>query len=177
MQYHIDEIIASKKQVYETYLENLNEEVAYLIRTASGIIPNYWMPVMMCDSCICAEEIRSEHGYSYKDIHGTSSPMEIVDDLDALGADAAPVYMAMSEQPVFKGCELITMDEVMESGILYDSPKQLFISGTGRDVSKSCVCLPSDLAMTSDEQEKIIEIIHSSFNKADIDRKAFMAVS
>ncbi len=59
----------------------------------------------------------------------------------------------------------------------YDSPKQLFISGTGRDVSKSCVCLPSDLAMMSDEQEKIIEIIHSSFNKADIDRKAFMAVS
>lgn len=174
---HIDEIIAAKKKVYETYVENINEDLAYLIRTAEDIEPNYWMPFMMCDSNIDAVEARSQYDYSYKDIHGTSSPMEIVDAFDAFGADAAPVYMPMSEQPVFKGCELITIDEILEAGVPYNAAKSLFLSGTGRDASRTCLCLPSDLEMTSDEQMKVIEIVHSCFSKADIDRKAFMAVS
>ncbi|MBO5622645.1 MAG: DegT/DnrJ/EryC1/StrS family aminotransferase [Butyrivibrio sp.] len=173
---YIDEIIASKKQIYENYLDNLNEEIIYLIRAESDIIPNYWMPYIICDSPIEAAEERSKYGYSYRDIHGTSSPMEIVDALDAFGVDAVPVYMPMSKQTVFSGCELITPDEVIEDSAGYEESKTLFAKGMGRNASRRGVCLPSDMSMTEDEQKTVIEIIQCCFDKAEIDRKAFMAV-
>ena len=41
------------------------------------------------------------------------------------------------------------------------------------DAFKRCVCLPSDLSMTEEEQLKVIEIVHSCFDKSGIDRVAF----
>lgn len=94
-------------------VDNLYADFTYLIGSEENAEPNYWQPYMMCDSSIEAKEIRSESSYSYSNVHGTSSPMEIIDALDAFGADALPIYTPTSMQSVFEGCKYITQDGVL----------------------------------------------------------------
>ena len=170
---HLDEIIDKKKRIYEFYKKNLNEDLTYLIEADEKNVPNYWMPVIMCDSSIEAGETRTADGYSYEDIHGTTSPMEIVDALDAFGAEVAPVYMPMSLQPVFENGELIGADGVIDVPKAYADDNRMFRDECSGDAFKRSVCLPADLSMTEAEQDKIIDIIHSCFDKTSIDRAAF----
>ncbi|MBO5621537.1 MAG: DegT/DnrJ/EryC1/StrS family aminotransferase, partial [Butyrivibrio sp.] len=167
---HIDEVISGKRHIFERYRDNLNEDLIYLNNSDENIEPNYWRPMILCDSSINAKEKRSENGYSYEDIHGTSSPMEIIDALDAFGADAAPLYMPMSMQPLFKSYELISL----EGKILYLEPYNtetcLFSSEVSRDASRRGLCLPSDMTMTEEEQFQIIEIVNACFSGQSIDR-------
>ena len=171
---HIDEVIDRQKRIYELYQENLNDDLFYLIEARESADPNYWVSVAMCDSPIEAEETRTEDGYSYEDIHGTTSPMEIVDALEAFNAEAAPIYMPMSLQPAFKDCELITLDGLADKPDAYGEDGRLFISENSIDAFKRCVCLPSDISMTEEEQMKVIEIINACFNKSTLDRKVFV---
>lgn len=173
---HIDEIIARKKEIYENYQDNICEDFIYTLYPTEEAEPNYWMPVMMCDSLLEAAETRTESGYSYTDEHGTSSPMEIVDALEAFGAEASPIYTAMSLQPVFEGREYITFYENLKVTSTHEENNSLFVEGISRDASKKCLCLPSDLSMTEDEQAKVVDIVHSCFNKISIDREASEAI-
>ena len=168
----IDSQIFRKKEIYKCYAENLNEELIYPISPYENTEPNYWMIPVMCDSSIEAHEVRTRDGYSYEDIHGTTSPMEIVDALNAFGAEVVPAYMAMSMQDVFRDCELITTEEKVSYLNPHEEDKRFFRSEVSRDVSKGAVCLPMDISITDEEQQRIVEVVHSCFDKRDIWRMA-----
>ena len=167
---HLDEIIDKKKRIYEFYKKNLNEDLTYLIEADEKNVPNYWMPVIMCDSSIEDGETRTADGYSYEDIHGTTSPMEIVDALDAFNAEASPVYMPMSLQPVLRESELIGPDGICDKPEAYGKDDRLFVSENSIDAWKRCVCLPADINMTIEDLTRTVEIIHACFNLTTLQR-------
>ena len=172
----IDDLILRKKEIYEYYEENLNEDLIYPISFAENTEPNYWKVPVLCDSNIEAHEVRRKDGYSYEDIHGTTSPMEIVDALNAFGAEAAPAYMAMSMQDVFRDCGLITTEEKISYLSPSEEDKRFFRSEVGRDVSKEAVCLPMDISINEEEQKKIIEIVDSCFNADQVNNRFMVAI-
>lgn len=160
---HIEEHIAKKKAIYERYLDHLDDGLVCMIPEGEDTRPNYWMPCMTCESNIQYMETRSERRYTYTAQHGTAAPMEIYDALMAFGAESRPVCKPMSMQPLFRNYEHFTLDgawrcyENFRNDTFWlrcDRAKQYFESG---------LCLPGDICMTPEEQDKVIDIILACF--------------
>ena len=63
------------------------------------------------------------------------------------GIEARPVWKPMHLQPLFRGNAFISADG----------------NDAGRDIFHRGLCLPSDISMTEEEQDRIIEIVKSCF--------------
>lgn len=74
-------------------------------------------------------------------------PIQIMEKLASENIEARPLWKPMHMQPVFSKNDFITASEKAVN-------EDLFLRG---------LCLPSDIKMTSDEQDKVIAIIKSCF--------------
>lgn len=66
--------------------------------------------------------------------------------LEKENIESRPIWKPMHLQPVFTGHDFISFD-----------------GNVGRDIFEHGLCLPSDIKMTEDEQDKVIRLIHSCF--------------
>lgn len=170
---HIDETIAKKQKVYETYVEMLEGSLAAIIPVGEGTRPNYWMTCMTSESSVQFMEVRNDRNYLYRDIHGTAAPMEIYDALRAFGAECGTVYKPMSMQPVYQNHEHFTLDG---SWRMYEGFYQDGFAARcdlARAYYESGIVLPSDADMTAKEQGKVIEIVCACFNREKFERRAW----
>lgn len=168
---HMDETIAKKQKVYETYAEMLEDSLAAIIPVGEGTRPNYWMTCMTSESSIQFMEVRNDRNYLYQDIHGTAAPMEIFDALRAFGAECGTVYKPMSMQPIYQNHEHVTLDG---SWRMYEGFSQDGFAARcdlARAYYESGIVLPSDADMTAEEQGKIIEIVYACFNREKFVRR------
>lgn len=76
-----------------------------------------------------------------------ATPTEIMEKLNAENIESRPLWKPMHMQPVFKDNDFITAEGVAVN-------EDLFSRG---------LCLPSDIKMTVEQQDKIIEIIKNMF--------------
>ena len=83
----------------------------------------------------------------YIDVAGDISPLHIMKKLDEANIESRPLWKPMHMQPVFKGSDFITCQEC----------------GVNEDLFARGLCLPSDIKMTDEQQDRIIEIIKSCF--------------
>ena len=67
--------------------------------------------------------------------------------LDALNIESRPLWKPMHMQPVFKDRDFITVGE----------------KAVDEDLFSRGLCLPSDIKMTEEEQDLIIEMIRGCF--------------
>ncbi len=74
-------------------------------------------------------------------------PMEVFERLNGLNIETRPIWKPMSMQPVFKEHDLVKIE---------DTP-------VGEDIFLRGLCLPSDIKMTDEEQDFVIEAIKSCF--------------
>lgn len=74
-------------------------------------------------------------------------PMEIMKRLDEENIEARPIWKPMHMQPVFEGYDFIYRE---------DTP-------VNEDIFRRGLCLPSDIKMTEEEQDKVISVIRSMF--------------
>ncbi len=74
-------------------------------------------------------------------------PMAIMEKLSAENIEARPIWKPMHMQPVFEGYDFIYSE---------DTP-------VNEDVFRRGLCLPSDIKMTEEEQDKVISVIKSMF--------------
>ncbi|MBQ3133417.1 MAG: DegT/DnrJ/EryC1/StrS family aminotransferase [Clostridia bacterium] len=74
-------------------------------------------------------------------------PIDIIKALDAANVEARPIWKPMHMQPVFAENDFITAA---------DKP-------VGEDIFKRGFCLPSDIKMTEDEQQYVMDVIKSCF--------------
>lgn len=171
---HVDEVMEKKRRIYDRYFEKLDGAMACVIPVPEGTRPSCCITAMTCESNIQFMETRDDRKYTYEDIHGTAAPMEILEALEAFNVESRPVYKPMSLQPVFRNKEHFTLDgpwrmyESFRNDTFWqrcDMAKQYYESG---------ICLPSDTGMTEAEQEKIIEIIRACYDRADLDRTAWV---
>lgn len=77
------------------------------------------------------------------------NPLDIITKLAENNVESRPIWKPMHMQPVFKDCDFISADS--------DNPynEKVFAKG---------LCLPSDIKMTDEEQQYVINIIKEFFN-------------
>ena len=80
---------------------------------------------------------------------GKGDPMKLMELLDRHNVEARPIWKPMHMQPVFAGHDFITAEE----------------KPVTEDIFARGLCLPSDIKMTDTEQDFVISIIRSFFEK------------
>lgn len=167
----LTEFIARKRMIYGRYSERFMEDLMLLNPVGEGTEPNYMRPCMTVESGIGFIERRTEQGYEYIPHHGTAAPMEILDALAAFGVSGEPVRKPMHMQSTFRTCDQITLDGSKRD---YESTRHnelLIRCNESADIFRKGIFLPADIGMTEDEQDRVIDIIFTSYSKREIARE------
>ena len=164
---HLEEHIAEKKRIYKCYADKLQllgvEMNPY---DAERSEPNYWLSCMRLDANSLCEMTRSGKSYTYESVHGRTCPMEVLEALEVFGAEGRSVWKPMHLQPMYCNHEFISVDGGRRTfGRFYNKVEERV--DEGRCLFEQGVCLPSDIKMTQEEQERVIEIIYACYNGRD----------
>ena len=167
---HANEIIEKRKQIYQRYAKKLQSDLVYMIPVGEDTKPNFWLSAMTCESNIVFAETRDERNYTYTDGHGTASPMEIIEAMMAFGAECRPLYKPLCMQPLFANHEHVTLDGFRRTYKDFYQDRFSHKCHRAKEYFLNGLCLPADITMTEEEQEKIIEIVFACFDKPELDR-------
>ena len=145
---YLAEHIAYKTEIYERYKEKLQDlPVKMNPWDEKNSMPNFWLSCMVIDEDAMCESERSERGAVYRSEKGKSCPTEILEALGSFNAEGRPVWKPMHLQSIYR--------------------RNGFVSVNGKDVGSDIfnrgLCLPSDIKMTKEQQEKVIDIIYRCF--------------
>ena len=169
---HIDEIIAKKKAIYDRYEKQLRQELMIMIPVDEYAEPNYCISSVLMDSNIAFDEVRDDRDYTFTDGHGTTSPMEIYEVMKAFNVECKPVYKSLHLQPVFRMYEQFTLSGGIRRYEDFFQDEYSFRCDRALDLSKGAVCLPSSISLTEEEQDYVIALLYSCFDKKDLRRLA-----
>jgi len=147
---YLEEHIARKKTIFQRYRDGFADLPLtmnpYDPETAE---PNFWLSCILVDGdAMCAQD-RSDNRSSYRTEQGKSCPDEIFETLAKYNAEGRPIWKPMHLQPLYSGHDFVKRTE--------DGPD------VGADIFRRGLCMPCDIKMTPDEQEKVIEIVRSCF--------------
>ena len=131
-------------------------------------VPNHWLSCIIIHSDAMCAQARGEHKAVYMPEHGKSCPTEILETLAEYNAEGRPIWKPMHMQPIYRLNDFVTregssrgLSDATIAGSLFGADgKPINVSA---DIFNRGLCLPSDIKMTAEEQEKIIEIIRSCF--------------
>ena len=158
----LEEHIKRKKEVYERYKEGFkNLPVSMNPYDENNSEPNFWLSCLLIDKDAMCKQVRSDNEACYISERGKSCPTEILETLAKYNAEGRPIWKPMHMQPLYRMNPFITSEGNGRART------NAYIEGEGIDVGADIfdrgLCLPSDIKMTNDEQDKIIEIIKSCF--------------
>lgn len=146
---HLDEHIAKKKDIYMRYKEGLKGLPITMNPYIEDIMePNFWLSCLIVDEEGMCKQNRTATTTIYTSEMGKSCPDEIREVLAFYNVESRPIWKPMHMQPIYKDCDFITA----ENGTCVNE-----------DIFKRGLCLPSDIKMTEEEQDRIIEMIKSCF--------------
>ena len=160
---YLQEHINLKRAIYERYKEGFkNLPVKMNPYDAEKSVPNFWLSCMMIDEDAMCDQVRGETDYLYCHEQGKSCPQEILDVLAAFNAEGRPIWKPMHCQPIYRMSPFVTAkgNGRGQSNAYIDMGAA---SDVGANIFRRGLCLPSDIKMTADEQEKVIEIIRRCF--------------
>ena len=145
---YLEEHIEKKKEIYMRYMEGFKElPIMMNPFDVDTMEPNYWLSCMLIDETAMCQQTRNNHTATYIKEDGKTCPTEILDKLAKYNAEGRPIWKPMHMQPMYKD--------------------NIFITADGRDIGADIfhrgLCLPSDIKMTKEEQDIIIEIVKSCF--------------
>ena len=159
---YLEEHIRLKKAIYERYKEGLKGlPVSMNPYDEKNSEPNFWLSCMIIDKDAMCKQVRSDNDACYITETGKSCPTEILETLAKYNAEGRPIWKPMHMQPIYRMNPFVTKDGNGRART------NAYIAGIGTDVGADIfdrgLCLPSDIKMTAEEQEKVIEIIKSCF--------------
>ncbi len=141
--------IAKKKAIFERYKKGFADLPITMNPFDEAIMePNYWLSCMLIDKDAMCEQTRTACEASYISAPGKTCPTEILETLAAYNAEGRPIWKPMHMQPLFAGSAFVSADGK---------------SDVGADIFERGLCLPSDIKMTEQEQDVIIEIVRKCF--------------
>ena len=128
---------------------------------AEKSIPNFWLSCMIIDEDAMCQQVRAAQKALYIAEEGKSCPTEILEAIASVNAEGRPIWKPMHMQPIYRMNPFVTVEGNGRGR------SNAYIKGSGIDVGADLfrrgLCLPSDIKMTEEQQEKIIEIIHMCF--------------
>ena len=132
---HLDEHIAKKKAIYETYKDAFKDyKQVHMNPYETCSEPNFWL------SCMTIDE------------DSKTKPLDIIEALERENIESRPIWKPLHQQPVFKGCEFYSHYE--------DDKKPV-----SEDIFDRGLCLPSDIKNTKEDMDWIIGIIRSVLDR------------
>ena len=159
---YLDDHIAKKKAIYERYKEGFKDlPVTMNPYDPETMEPNYWLSCMLINEDAMCKQVRSDNDYCYVTEPGKTCPDEILDTLARYNAQGRPIWKPMHMQPRYRMHGFVTKEGTGRG------KTNAYIPGKGIDVGADIfqrgLCLPSDIKMTKEEQDTIIQIIRSCF--------------
>ena len=123
--------------------------------------PNYWLSCLLIDkSAMCRQE-RGEYKAEFWQEPGKSCPTEPLEALTKYNAEGRPIWKPMHMQPIYRSHAFVTANGNGRG------QSNAYIVGTmidvGADIFNRGLCLPSDINMTVEEQDIIIQLIRGCF--------------
>ena len=144
---HLKEHISKKKTIYERYKSGFSDlPVSMNPYDADRTEPNFWLSCLLINEDAMCMQSRSDSIASFNSEPGKSCPTEILQALSCFQAEGRPIWKPMHLQPIYQNNSFVHMG-----------------SDVGADIFRRGLCLPSDIKMTPDEQDIIIDIIHRCF--------------
>ena len=160
---YLEEHIAQKKAIYERYKKGFKGlPIQMNPYDEKKSKPNFWLSCLIIDEAAMCRQVRGDTEACYVKEHGKSCPTEILETLAQYNAEGRPIWKPMHMQPIFRMNPFITRSG---SG---RARTNAYIAGSAEDVGADIfargLCLPSDNKMTTEEQDKIIEIVRACFD-------------
>lgn len=150
---YLKDHIAKKKAIYERYKEGFkNLPVTLNPYDSNTMEPNFWLSCILINEDAMCEQVRRDLDSNYVSETGKSCPDEILETLDKYNVQGRPIWKPMHLQPLYRSNGFVTRDG--------ENPH---LSDVGSDIFRRGLCLPSDIKMTVEEQNIIIEIVKSCF--------------
>lgn len=159
---YLKEHIEQKKAIWKRYEKGLADlPVKMNPWDQEKSIPNFWLSCVIIDEEAMASHVRGEQDELWTSEKGKSSPGEILQALNAFGAEGRPIWKPMHMQPIYRTHAFITVEGNGRAR------SNAYITGSGIDVGADIfrrgMCLPSDNKMTPEQQDVVIDIIHKCF--------------
>ena len=158
---HLEEHIARKKAIYERYREGFKDLPIQMNPILEDSEPNYWLSCMVIDQEYMCKQVRDNSKALYLTEKGKTCPTEILETLAKYNVEGRPLWKPMHMQPMYRMHEFVT-----RSGAARTKTNAYTAGGAedvGADLFDRGLCLPSDIKMTPEEQNKVIEIVRSCF--------------
>ena len=145
---HLEEHIAKKKEIYMRYKEGFKDLPVQMNPYMEDIMePNFWLSCLIIDKDAMCKQVRTAMEASYESESGKSCPTEILEKLAEYNAEGRPIWKPMHMQPICKNNAFVTANG----------------TDVGADIFERGLCLPSDIKMTEEQQDIVIEIVKSCF--------------
>lgn len=144
---HLEEHIARKREIYQRYKEGLKDLPIKMNAHLDYTEPTYWLSCLIIDEDAMCKQIRNDLDYSYVSEPGKSCPEEIRETLLKYNIESRPIWKPMHMQPIYKDNDYIKISDKDVSSDIFDRG----------------LCLPSDIKMTNEEQDIVIQVIINCF--------------
>lgn len=159
---HLEEHIALKKAIYDRYKEGFKALPVMMNPYDPNVMePNFWLSCLLIKEEAMCKQVRSDDDYCYVSESGKSCPDEILDTLARYNVQGRPIWKPMHMQPLYRMHGFVTREGDGRGRTNAYIPGERI--DVGADIFQRGLCLPSDINMTADEQDKIIQIIKSCF--------------
>ena len=158
---YAEEHRAQKKAVYERYREGLRELPVKMNPVDNGD-PNYWLSCLIIEKTAMCQQIRSDKDTLYISETGKSCPTEILEALSAFNAEGRPIWKPMHMQPIYRRHGFMTKNGNGrgQSNAYITVESAVDVSA---DIFERGLCLPSDNKMTTEQVDRVVEIIRRCF--------------
>ena len=160
---YLSEHIAQKKAIYMRYKEGFKGlPVSMNPYDETFSEPNFWLSCMLIDEAAMCSQVRSDNKALYNSEPGKTCPTEILEKLAKYNAEGRPIWKPMHMQPIYRSNAFITANgngRARSNAYI----KETGMVDVGADIFARGLCLPSDIKMTAEEQDIIIQIIRSCF--------------
>lgn len=158
---HLDEHIAQKKAIYERYKEGFENLPVIMNPYNKNSEPNFWLSCLLIDEDSMCKQVRAENKALYINESGKSCPTEILETLNKYNVEGRPIWKPMHMQPIYRMNGFVTKDGNGRAGTnAYIDSSTVDV---GMDIFNRGLCLPSDIKMTPEQQDMVIEIVKSCF--------------
>lgn len=160
---YLEEHIAQKRDIYERYKEGLKDlPVSMNPYDSDKSVPNFWLSCLLIDKKAMCKQVRGEKDTAYISEYGKSCPTEILENLMRFNAEGRPIWKPMHMQPIYRMNPFVVRDGNGRAR------SNAYIDGgvfdVGADIFHRGLCLPSDIKMTVEQQNIVIEIVKRCFS-------------